>query len=68
MKNLKQKFRLWILEFLDPVQRLISWWALPETKAEGHWVEIAQAVLEPGDILLSYNSFHLSNIFYTSIC
>lgn len=52
-----------ILSFLWPLQRLIQILKKPSPKITKQQVDKILSVIEPGDILLSYESMHLSNIF-----
>jgi len=63
MKKALIKFRFWFLEFVDPVQRFISWCSAGDCAATAEWVREIEMKGEPGDIFVCYQRWNLSNIF-----
>lgn len=56
-------FRKLFLILSTPIQKLIGKIKFPEPRATGFWYQRIESMIMPGDILLSYERFHLSNLF-----
>jgi hypothetical protein len=56
------KLRSVILHYSLPLQYLISKVTMPERRAVAKWVRQIEKVALPGDILLTHENWHLSNV------
>lgn len=62
MKSLLMKLKIFLMESLVPITRLVSKFHRPEMQITGDKFEKAESLLENGDILLSFCNYNLTNL------
>lgn len=57
------KLRIWLLNILTPIQKIMSKLGNPEPKVSAHFTENIIKQLEDGDLLFSRENWKLTNLF-----